>query len=168
MGRLWREPALQLRTASESLELPLLPSPRLRSARRLLLSLIGLYVLELLWTGHWLAALLTVLAATTFRHRRASVADPCCLVLAADGRLFLRRTTGLDEEVRLSPASLRLGLHLLLVLRGKRSTIRLLLGPDNLAPVLLAALKRRLPSGTVVLATALHSVAAQGSKAQQP
>lgn len=166
---LWWAPSPRLRPAPETLELPLQPSPRLRKARALLLSSIFLYGLELLLTGHWLALAATVgVAAVGFgpwcRLPRSGRPEPRHLVLAASGRLILTYPGDREEDVCLSARSLRLGSHLLLVLEGAGRTHRLLLGPDNLAPAELAALRRRLPAGPVAAAaTALNSVAAPDS-----
>jgi hypothetical protein len=160
---LWRRPPLRPCPAPETLELPLLASPRLRIAARVFLLLILTYVVELWLTGHRLAAPMVLLAAVGCMSRRTPASEgSLCLVLAADGGLFLRSRRGAMEEVQLGPASLRLGSHLLLELRGSRRTVRVLLGPDNIAPDLLAAFKRRLP-GTGPVGTALHSVPATGS-----
>lgn len=154
--RLWRRPRPRLRAAPELLALPLLPSPRLRIAARLFLAVILLYATELAVTGHPVAASWALLLAAAVAARRTREADkPQCLVLAADGRLFLRWRQQRMDEVQLRPASLRLGAHILLVLRGPRRTYRLLLGPDNLPPHLLAAFRRRLPE-TGDAGTALH------------
>jgi hypothetical protein len=91
------------------------------------------------------------------------------LLCAGDGNLSLVFANHAVEAVSLSPSSLRLGRHLLLVLQGPIRVHRLLLGPDNLAPSELAALNRRLPTATVVPGTALHSLAAhRGRSAGQP
>jgi hypothetical protein len=163
--RLFHDGPLQLRVAPEALELALRPSPRLRLARRALAIAVLLYLLELLLTGHRIAALaIALLVACSSWPWMARVgtspAMPQRLVLATDGRLFLEHRGGSLEEVRLRPESLRLGSHVLLVLTGAGRTIRLLLGPDNLAPAQLAALQRRLPAGSAPPATALHSPAA--------
>jgi hypothetical protein len=166
--QLWRPPPLRPCPAPEILELHLLPSSRLRVAVRLFLLMILLHALELWLTGHWLAAPLVLLAAAGYVVRKKPAGhDPCWLVLDRDGQMFLRSRRGSLEPVQLGAASLRLGSHLLLILRGSHRTIRLLLGPDNLAPDLLAAFKRRLP-GTSPAGTALHSVPATGSKPRSP
>ncbi len=165
--RLWFAPPLQLRAAEALLELPLRPAPRLRVARRVLLLLILGYALELTLTGHRAMMLLALLAATGFgpvpRVFRADRKIPDHLLLLPDGRLWISYS-GAVEEVTLQPESMRLGPHLLLVLRDGRHSLRLLLGPDNLAAADLAALRRRLPSGPVAPATALHSPPASGSQ----
>lgn len=159
---LFRGQPLQLRPAPEALELPLRTSPRLRLARRALGLAVLLYTVELLLTGHWIAApviaLLAACGSWPCRARTgASSATLHCLVLATDGRMFLEAGAGIAHEVWLRPESLRLGPHLLLVLASPGSTIRLLLGPDNLHPAQLAALKCRLPAGPAPPGTALHS-----------
>lgn len=154
--RLWRRPAPRLRAAAEVLELPLLPSSRLRIATGVFLATILLHAVELMLMSQPVAAPLVLLIATGMRARRTGQQEsPRCLVLAADGRLFLCWREQHMEEVQPGPASLRLGPHLLLVLRGHGRTFRLLLGPDNLPPHLLAAFKRRLPE-TGDAGTALH------------
>jgi hypothetical protein len=144
----------------------------LRVLRRLFLFAILLYAVELLLNRHWFAAPLAMLASSAFGHRRAFAiatgGSADCLVVAPDGRLFLKSRAGGIEEVWLRPASLRLGPHLLLVLRSSGPDVRLLLGPDNLPAPLLAALNRRLLAGTVASGTALHWVTASGSKTQPP
>lgn len=152
--KLWWRPPPQACPAPDALELPLLPSSRLRMAGRACLLVVVLYALELWLTGHRLAAPAVLLAAAAGARRRSAGSDHGHLVLLADGRLFLRRGQAM-EEVRLAPASLRLGPHLLLVLRGERRTVRVLLGPDNLPPDLLAACQRRLPRSAPA-GTALH------------
>jgi hypothetical protein len=155
--RLWRRPSPRPRAAPEVLELPLLPSARLRIATRVLLAAILLYAVELMLMGHRVAAplVLLIMAGITARGDIRQPESPRCLVLAADGRLFLCGRERGTAEVQLGSASLRLGPHLLLVLRGHSRTFRLLLGPDNLPPHLLAAFKRRLPE-TGDAGTALH------------
>ncbi len=153
--RLWRCPPPQACPAPADLELPLLPSPRLRIAIRMMLLMSLLYALELWLSGHRLAApAMLLLAASCARRRRPTSDGPRTLVLATDGRLFLRHGQAM-EQVQLAPASLRLGSHLLLVLRAGRRTVRGLLGPDNLPPELLAACQRRLPRSAST-GTALH------------
>lgn len=152
----------QLRTAPESLALPLLPSPRLRLARRVLYFGLLLYLLELVLTGHWLAAatVALVVAAGCWPWRRAGHDRPRQLVVASDGRVFLRMHDDRVEAMQLRPESLRLGPHVLLVLSNGGRAQRLLLGPDNLAPAQLSALQCRLPPGAAAPGTALHSPAA--------
>lgn len=152
--RLWRRPALQACSAPADLELPLRPSPRLRLAHRVLLVMMTLYALELWLGGHSLAAPAMLLLAAGCALRRRPANGPGTLVLATDGRLFLRLGSA-TEQVHLSAASLRLGSHLLLVLRAGQRTVRVLLGPDNLSPELLAACQRRLPRSAST-GTALH------------
>ena len=160
---LWLHQSLQLRPAPEALTVPLRPSPRLRVARRLFLCMTVLYVSELLLRHHWLAApgvaLLLLLGAHPGRIRH-----PRCLQLDREGSLWLQWHSGRWEQLRLHPASLRLGAHVLLVLRGSSGVQRVLLGPDNLAPDALAALQRRLRPGSIGRASGLHSVAAPGSQ----
>ncbi len=131
LRKLWQLPPLAPCPAPETLELPLLPSSRLRVAGRLLLVLVVLYALELWLTGHPCAALLILLIAGASAIRRNPRDRPCCLVLKEDGRLFLHGLRGAADEMQLRRTSLRLGAHLLLVLRGNRRTVRLLLGPGQ-------------------------------------
>jgi hypothetical protein len=131
-----------------------------------------LYMMELLLTGHQMAAMaVAVLAACgswPCRQRMgARCAAPRSLILATEGRLFLETGEGRLQQVWLRPESLRLGPHVLLVLTAHDRTIRLLLGPDNLAAAQLAALKCRLPAGPAPPGTALHSPAAS-RRSDQP
>ena len=66
------------------------------------------------------------------------------LQLEPDGSTFLLTADGRRQAVTLIPGSLRLGQHLLLVLRAGDCCHRLLLGPGNTDPDRLAALRRRL------------------------
>lgn len=149
---LWQAPPPALRESPAGLELPLLPSPRLRQALRLLGCLAVLHAAELFRHGHPLAAFL-MLAGTggalwAWRlSGRLWPARPRRLVLAADGQIYLQLYGGAVEPATLGGASLRLGRRLLLVLQCRKRRYRLLLGPDNLAPAELAALQRRLPFG---------------------
>ncbi len=154
---------VQLRPAPEALVLPLRRSSRLRLALRILsLGVLG-YVLELILTGHALAAGAVALmsACGSWRwRRRPGGAGLRQLVVATDGRLFLGTRDGSMEEMQLRPQSLRLGPHVLLVLAARGHVHRLLLGPDNLTPAQLSALKCRLPMRPAPTGTALHSPAA--------
>lgn len=162
---LWSAAPPQPCSAMQVLVLPLRPSPRWRATLRLLRWLVAAHALELLLTRHWLAAMLVAMLAA------------CCLtggrsprgryLRLESGRMCLVHPGGVLEEVRLGSGSMRLGPHLLLVLQGGKGIHRVLLGPDNVAARELAALNRRLPGGTASM-TALHSVAATGSKSSQP
>jgi hypothetical protein len=163
---LWRESPACLLPATAPLELPLRPSTRLRALRKLLGLLILTYVLELLLEGHWLAVSLVMLAAVAMHSDGRSRWR--CLRLEMDGRLYLIGPDGTAEQAWLKACGLHLGPHLLLVLHSCSGTHRALLGPDNLAAGQLAALRRRLPGGTAGAVTALHSVAAPGSKSTTP
>lgn len=163
-GRLLHGQPLRLVAAPEVLRLPLRPSPRLRFACGMLGIAVLLHALELLLTGHRLAAMavvgLAACAAWGQWHRARNHASPRFLRIDTDGRLFLEVAEGgAEEETQLRPESLRLGPHVLLLLSARDRRIRLLLGPDNLDPARLASLKRRLP-GPASPATALHSVPA--------
>ena len=119
-----------------------------RSLRLLLLAQ-ALYATELLLLGHALAgsAVLAMVAGLWWLRQREARPHRCCprrLLIAADGRLHILTVGGALAEVSLDPASLRLGPWLLLVLRGEGRVMRLLLGPDNLDPSQLAALRWRL------------------------
>jgi hypothetical protein len=135
-------------------------------ARRVYLCMTLLYGIELLLSHHWLAApgvaLLIGMATWPVRARRAR-----SLRLASDGTWWLQWHTGTWEQMGLHPGSLRLGDHLLVVLQGSSGIQRLVLGPDNLAPRELAALRRRLRAGPMAGASALHSVAAPGSQSSE-
>ena len=158
-----KESSIQLRPAPEPLILPLLSSPRVRLAGRVL-SLGGLlYLLELVLTGHWFAAGAVALIAACAgwpRRQRPGCGNPRHLVITPDGRLLLRTHEGRMEEMQLRPESLRLGPYVLLVLCNGGRAYRILLGPDNLAPPQLCALKCRLPAAAAASGTALHSPAA--------
>jgi hypothetical protein len=119
-----------------------------------LLLLLLLHALELALSGQRFAAFTVLSVAGCAMLRRPAGNGSGTLVLARDGRLFLRHGQTL-QQVHLSPASLRLGSHLLLVLRSGQCTVRVLLGPDNLPPELLAACQRRLPRSASA-GTALH------------
>jgi hypothetical protein len=117
--------------------------------------------MELVLRLHLLAAaavaLITALGLWPARSHRART-----LRIDPDGSVWLQWHAGTWEAVQLSPASLYLGGCVLLVLRGNRRVLRLLLGPDNLAPRDLAALRRRLRAAPGGGASALHSAAAPG------
>lgn len=156
---------LWFRHASEPLALPLRPSSRLRIAAAILVLAVLLYLLELVVTGHWLAAAgMAVMGACLAWpwKREASATRPQQLVISPDGQLFLESGGQRIGKAQLHPQSLRLGSHVLLVLVLGTRRHRLLLGPDNLAPVQLAALKCRLPMGSAPAGTALHSRPASG------
>jgi hypothetical protein len=157
-----------LRPAVGTLVLPLLPSPRLRLAVRILMLGILFYLMELLITGHGaVAGAVMLAAAASGAWKQPRDAASRQLVVTPDGRLFLDAMEGAMQEMQLRPETLRLGPHLLLVLSNGGHRHRLLLGPDNLAPAALAALKCRLPMGSAAPGTALHSPAAP-SRSQSP
>jgi len=66
------------------------------------------------------------------------------LRLGQDGSTSLLTADGRRQVVALRPGSMRLGPYLLLVLRAEANRHRLLLGPENVDPGSLAALRRRL------------------------
>jgi hypothetical protein len=160
---LWRESPARCVAAVTALEVPLRPSRRVRQIRWLLLSLVLVYVIQLLLGRHWLVAPLVALlaAAACLRHGHGEWSH---LRMEPDGRLLLCTGAGRVQQVWLAANGLRLGAHVLLVLRGGSGCWRVCLGPDNVGPDALAALKQRLPGGTEAPVTALHSVPAQGSK----
>ncbi len=159
---MWREAPARLRPVPETLQLVLRPSRRLRMARRVLLGLIALYIVELCLRRHLVAAALVVLiAAIGLWPARSN--RPRALRIESGGSLWLQWHNGTWEPQLLSAASVLFSAHLLLVLRGKGQVRRLLLGPDNVAPHELAVLRRRLRAGPARGASALHSVAAPGS-----
>lgn len=150
-----------------SLELPLRPLPAARGLANLYLLAIGLYVAQLLLTGHWVMAtgmgLLAV--ATKFALRQMSPQGPGAprrLLLAADGRLYVASVGGVVEQVDLAGESLWLGSAMLLVLSAPGRRHRVLLGRGNLDPGALAMLRRRLRgAATMRPSTAVDSEATQ-------
>jgi hypothetical protein len=169
-GGVWRE---QPGPGWEQLTFPLRSSQRLRIAALATGAGSLAYAMELVLKGHWFVAAgllvsagLTVWRVRATRARNSSL--PVQLTCASDGQLSLVLASGDIESVTLQPRSVRLGSHLLLILRGPKRTHCLLLGPDNLAPSELAALKRRLPTATAVPGTALHSLAASRGRSADP
>lgn len=126
------------------------------------LCIVLLYGFELALRHHLVAAAVVAVIAG-IGHWPARRNQPRCLRFERDGSLRLQWHAGSWEQMWLSATSLRLGEHVLLVLRGSTRVQRLLLGPDNLARHELAALRRRLRAGPTSGASALHSVAAPGS-----
>ena len=128
-----------------------MPAPRLRRAGRWLALLACAYPAELLWRGHLVAAAVVMLLAAGLgfccrRQLGNGDAMPRRLVGTAAGDLFIVEPGLPARHALLHPASMRLGAHLLLVVQCEGRAFRFLLGPDNLAPHLLAQLQRRLPS----------------------
>ncbi|MDQ2639329.1 MAG: hypothetical protein M3Y79_01925 [Pseudomonadota bacterium] len=154
----WREDSPGLPDATQGMQIPLRPSPVAQKGRWLLHGLLGVYLAQLVLLGHLLVAgMVAVLAGALVwqcRCHRSSAQPALRLLLAADGRIHLLEADGTVEPATLQPCSMRLGLWLLLVLRADTGTRRLLLGPDNVDPVQLAALRRRMaavahrPGGT--------------------
>jgi hypothetical protein len=72
------------------------------------------------------------------------------LLLAGDGSAQVVTAGGVLDEARVLPSSLHLGSVVLLLLQGRRR-YRLLLGPGNVDPVTLAALRRWLRVAPAVL-----------------
>ncbi len=151
-----------LRPARQGLEFALRPSALVRRVTLLLPCLPFFLALELALRGHWLAAPLMLLGALLlFAACWRSPWQPHRvgrrLVIVADGSIFLLTVEGRVVPVALHPGSLRLGPCLLLLLRGNGHVFRLFLGPDNVEPITLAALKRRLGGPSAGRGTALHS-----------
>jgi hypothetical protein len=150
MPLLWKESTPVLPRAAGGLQVPLRPSPLARRAVWLLLALQGLYLVQLVYLGHVVVAtLVAALGSALAWHLRRRIATQWAaqrLLLSADGRLHLLVPGGRLLAATLHPASMRLGAWLLLVLRAGTDTHRLLLGPDNVDPALLSALRRRIAS----------------------
>lgn len=145
----WHESPPLPRPSRAGLDIPLRPSPLLRHLARGFGVAQLLFAIELGVLRHEEAAVmvlgLVLLPRMAMRWRGdVSVATPRRLLLAADGRIHLLTARGQIQEVQLAGSSLRLGAWLLLGLRGSAGMHRLLLGPDNVAPADLAALRRRL------------------------
>lgn len=149
LQRAWHEAPAAPHAVRHGLEIALVPSPLVRRLRRGFLVGQAAFALELLLLGHGAAAVLVLSLAMApglqQRMPRLAVSRaPRRLLVAADGRLHLLGVGGDVEPVRLQGSSLRLGPWLLLSLRGEGRVHRLLLGPDNVPPALLAALRRRM------------------------
>ena len=162
LGRAWQDAPVLLRPVPETLELALRPSRRLRMARRALTGLIALYVVEL-WLRRHLAAVPVVALFAGIGLWPSRRNRPRALRIEPGGSLCLQWHDGSWVQVRLCASTVLSGTHVLLVLRANRQVRRVLLGPDNLAPRQLAALRRRLRAGPARGGSALHSVAAPGS-----
>jgi hypothetical protein len=80
------------------------------------------------------------------------------LQVKPDGSACLLTADGRACEARLMPGSMRLGTHLLLVLRAGDNCHWLLLGPENVEPAGLAALRRRLRRPPAVPGLAVDSL----------
>lgn len=129
------------------LELELRPPRRARVAATVFVFLSLAFTLDQLLQGRLLLAVFSGIATLAgggsllqwvVRYRSGR------LVVEGSGAVRLE-TSGGPCPVTLDRRSLRLGPHLLLVLRSPAGrSFRLLLGPDNLAPAELAALRRRL------------------------
>lgn len=156
--QLWREDPPGLPEASQGMQIPLRPSRVTQRGYWLLHVLLGAYLVQLVLWGHLLVAgMVAVLGgalAWQCRRHRSSARPARRLLMAADGRVHLLGADGTVAPATLQPCSMRLGPWLLLVLDGDTGTHRLLLGPDNVDPVQLAALRRRVaavahrPGGT--------------------
>lgn len=144
---LWRENPPGLPEATHGLQIPLRPSPAVRRGRWLIHALMGIYLVQLLLLDHFVVgAMVALLAAASgwqCRGRNSPVTTAQRLLLSADGRVHLLEAGGRVVAAVLHPSSMRLGPWLLLVLQVETGTRRLLLGPDNVAPGQLAALRRR-------------------------
>lgn len=144
----WRESPPVPRASTAAISFGLQPSRALARAAWSWLLLSAAYGFELLLRGHPVVAM-AVLAMTAgihhgmFRRAREHRDLPRRLLLARDGRLFLLTVGGEVEGLRLQGPSMHLGPWLLLQVRG-RSVHRWVLGPDNVPPAQLAALRRRL------------------------
>lgn len=138
--------------SGQGVQIPLRPSPVTRKGRWLLHALQGAYLLQLVSLGHLSVAVivLVISAASAWQCRqgRPSSAPATRLLLSSDGRVHLLGIGNRVAAATLQPCSMRLGPWLLLVLRDASGTRRLLLGPDNVDPVQLAALRRRLAAST--------------------
>ncbi len=149
---LWQESLPALPRCGQGVQIPLRPSPLARKGRWLLHALQGAYLLQLVLLGHLSVAAIVLLisAASAWQCRpgRSSSAAARRLLLSADGRMHLLGSGHRLAAATLQPYSMRLGPWLLLVLRDDSGTRRLLLGPDNVDPVELAALRRRLAAIT--------------------
>jgi len=145
--RQWREQWPVARASRRGLDIPLLPSPLVRRCSWLLLLVVLLHVFVLVWTQHPWAALFTAgVAVSAWLGRRVGRPPDVALRLLvnADGRLQLLMASGTLQDVQVHPASMRLGPWMLLRLRMPRARLTVLLGPDNVEPAALAALRRRL------------------------
>jgi uncharacterized membrane protein len=150
LERAWRTPPpARLRPAAHALEFAITSLPL---ARRALAAVAVAFVcleLQLCWREHFpaAAALLLVVAAAVMRLRHTDHHDPASprrVLLAADGRIWLFCVGGAAHAATAGGESIWLGANLLLVLHGTFGCRRLLLGPGNLDPATLAALRRRL------------------------
>lgn len=126
----------------------LLPSRLGRTGAAVFIGAQLLFALELLIRAQPLAAVLIggMAALSWFGclvARRTTAMRPRRLLLLADGRVRLQTSCGDMQSAQLLPASLRLGAWMLLLVRTPSGLHRLLLGPDNLEPAQLAALRRR-------------------------
>lgn len=145
--RQWREPWPVARASRQGLDIPLLPSPLVRRCSWLLLLVLLLHAFVLVWTQHpWSALFATGVAVSAWLGRRVGCPPDVALRLLvnADGRLQLLMASETLQDVQVHPASMRLGPWMLLRLRMPRAGLTVLLGPDNVEPAVLAALRRRL------------------------
>lgn len=158
LPQLWREPLPTLPGSARGVQFPLHPSRVAREGRWLMLTLSCLYLGQLVLLGHLRVAVPAAVAAGAFawlsRAAPRSSKPARRLLWSADGRLHLLEAGGSVVPVTLQSSSMRLGRWLLLVLRDDAGTRRWLVGPDNLDPAGLAALRRRVaaipqrPGGT--------------------
>lgn len=145
--RQWREPWPAARPSREGLEIPLLPSPLVRRSSRILLVALLLHAAVLFWTQHpWSALVAAVMAGSAWLWLRFGRPPDVAqrLLVAADGRFHLLVASGQVQAVHVHPASMRLGSWVLLRLSAPRMRLTVLLGPDNVEPAVLTALRRRL------------------------
>ncbi len=129
------------------LRLPLRPYPLSPVLCACVLAPLLLLLLLALWQGRLLvvaagAAIGGALCAALWLETAGNgAARPIALRLDGRGQLALCFTGGVQESVRLGAGSLFIGRGALLVLHGRRRH-HLWLGPANLAPAQLAALRR--------------------------
>jgi hypothetical protein len=149
----WIEPVPQPRPAAHGLDIPLHPSPLARRANWFFVFAQLLFALELAWMGLWPAAggMAAITACWLGCSRMRGGEAPRQLrrlLLSADGKLHAMSGNGQVVGLQLHPASLCLGPWLLLRLKGDKGSHVVLLGPDNMEPSALAALRRRMVTGS--------------------
>jgi hypothetical protein len=123
--------------------------PRVRQLAVAYLIALGLYGAELLATGHPVMAVFVLLLvlATRMAFRHLVPSGPAAarrLLVTADGALHVATVGGQIQRVELAGESLWLGSTVLLKLRARWVTYRVLLGAGNVEPAVLATLRRRL------------------------
>ncbi|HWL61756.1 MAG TPA: hypothetical protein VNQ32_03100 [Steroidobacteraceae bacterium] len=147
LPELWHEDLPGLPEAAQGMQIPLRPSAVIHKGRWLLHLLPGFHLVQLTLLGHVLVAgivaLLTAALVWQCRAAQPATMQSRRLFVSAHGRMHLLGAGGIVAPAVLQPCSMRLGPWLLLVLREGTGTRRLLLGPDNVDPAQLAALRRR-------------------------